>query len=78
MTSIEVGQEQALGHRDHEQSGRASRNFARLGGSASLEDIGGAAPFEVLTGRFDVSDNNPSDVIASEWQWMLKDAERAD
>lgn len=31
-----------------------------------------------LTGRFEVPDNNPADVIASEWQWLLKDADRAD
>jgi uncharacterized protein DUF6193 len=45
---------------------------------ASLDEIGRAAPFAVLTGRFEVPDNNPVDVIASEWQWMLKDADRAD
>jgi hypothetical protein len=45
---------------------------------ASLDEIGQAAPFDLLTGRFEVPDNNPADVIASEWQWMLKDARDAD
>jgi hypothetical protein len=45
---------------------------------ASLDEIDQAAPFDVLTGRFEVPDNNPADVIASEWQWMLKDARNAD
>ncbi|RSM95297.1 hypothetical protein DMB42_50195 [Nonomuraea sp. WAC 01424] len=45
---------------------------------ASLEEIGQAALFDVLTGRFEVPDNNPVDIIASEWQWMLKDARDAD
>jgi len=44
---------------------------------ASLDEIGREAPFEVLTGRAEVPDDNPSDVIAAEWRWMLKDAERA-
>ncbi|MER6443742.1 DUF6193 family natural product biosynthesis protein [Streptomyces venezuelae] len=44
----------------------------------SLDEIGKAATFDLLTGRFEVPDNNPADVIASEWQWMLKDAEHAD
>ncbi|QYC41859.1 hypothetical protein Nocox_21265 [Nonomuraea coxensis DSM 45129] len=45
---------------------------------AGLDEIGQAAPFDVLTGRFEVPDNNPADIIASEWQWMLKDARDAD
>ncbi|MEV3986276.1 DUF6193 family natural product biosynthesis protein [Nonomuraea sp. NPDC049758] len=45
---------------------------------ASLEEIGQAALFDILTGRFEVPDNNPADIIASEWQWMLKDARDAD
>jgi hypothetical protein len=45
---------------------------------ASLDQIAEAAPFEVLTGRFEVPDNNHSDIIESEWQWMLKDARFAD
>jgi hypothetical protein len=45
---------------------------------ASLDEIAEAAPFDLLTGRFEVPDNNPADVIASEWQWLLKDARDAD
>ncbi|SEL32897.1 DUF6193 family natural product biosynthesis protein [Streptacidiphilus jiangxiensis] len=45
---------------------------------ASLEEIGQAATFDLLTGRFEVPDNNPADVIASEWQWLLKDADHAE
>ncbi|KAB2388655.1 DUF6193 family natural product biosynthesis protein [Actinomadura montaniterrae] len=41
---------------------------------AGLDEIGQAAPFDLLVGRFEVPDNNPADVIASEWQWHLKDA----
>ncbi|WP_420082142.1 hypothetical protein ACN6AT_34645 [Streptomyces sp. JL4002] len=37
---------------------------------AGLDDIGQAATFDLLTGRFEVPDNNPADVIASEWQWL--------
>ncbi|MEU9315042.1 DUF6193 family natural product biosynthesis protein [Streptomyces sp. NPDC048295] len=45
---------------------------------ASLDEIRQAATFDLLTGRFEVPDNNPADVIASEWQWLLKDADHAD
>lgn len=45
---------------------------------ASLDEIAQAASFEVTTGRFEVPDNNPTDVIAAEWQWLLKDAANAD
>lgn len=45
---------------------------------ASLDEIRQAATFDLLTGRFEVPDNNPADVIASEWQWLLKDADDAD
>ncbi|HEU5025488.1 MAG TPA: DUF6193 family natural product biosynthesis protein [Spirillospora sp.] len=45
---------------------------------AGLDEIGRAATFDLLTGRFEVPDNNPADVIASEWQWLLKDAGGAD
>ncbi|MEV7584701.1 DUF6193 family natural product biosynthesis protein [Streptomyces erythrochromogenes] len=45
---------------------------------AGLDDIRQAAAFDLLTGRFEVPDNNPADVIASEWQWLLKDADDAD
>ncbi|MFE3761032.1 DUF6193 family natural product biosynthesis protein [Streptomyces sp. NPDC059104] len=45
---------------------------------ASLDEIRQAATFDLLTGRFEVPDNNPADVIASEWQWLLKDADAAD
>ncbi|MEV7508491.1 DUF6193 family natural product biosynthesis protein [Streptomyces sp. NPDC089922] len=45
---------------------------------AGLDDIGQAATFDLLTGRCEVPDNNPADVIASEWQWLLKDAADAD
>ncbi|MFD1938749.1 DUF6193 family natural product biosynthesis protein [Nonomuraea mangrovi] len=45
---------------------------------ASLDEIAEAAPFKVVTGRFEVPDNNPAAVIASEWQWLLKDAREAD
>ncbi|MFG2907739.1 DUF6193 family natural product biosynthesis protein [Kitasatospora sp. NPDC048286] len=45
---------------------------------ASLDEIGQAATFDLLTGRFEVPDHNPADVIASEWQWLLKDADHAD
>ncbi|WP_433469810.1 DUF6193 family natural product biosynthesis protein [Spirillospora sp. CA-128828] len=41
---------------------------------ASLDEIGQAAPLDVLTERFEVPNNNLSDVIESEWQWMLKEA----
>lgn len=41
---------------------------------AGLDEIGRAASFDLLTGRFEVPDNNPADVIASEWQWLLKGA----
>ncbi|MFC4906871.1 DUF6193 family natural product biosynthesis protein [Actinomadura gamaensis] len=41
---------------------------------APLEQIGQAASFDLLTGRFEVPDNNPTDVTASEWQWMRKEA----
>ncbi|MFD4915269.1 DUF6193 family natural product biosynthesis protein [Streptomyces virginiae] len=43
-----------------------------------LDEIRQAATFDVLTGRFEVPDNNPADVIASEWQWLLKGADDAD
>ena len=45
---------------------------------ASLDEIAQTATFDVLTGRFEVPDNNPTDIIASEWQWLLKDARNAD
>lgn len=45
---------------------------------AGLDEIRRTATFDLLTGRFEVPDNNPADVIASEWQWLLKDADRAD
>ncbi|MEV6163284.1 DUF6193 family natural product biosynthesis protein [Streptomyces sp. NPDC052052] len=45
---------------------------------ASLDEIRQAATFDLLTGRFEVPDNNPVDVIASEWQWLLKDADHTD
>jgi Family of unknown function (DUF6193) len=45
---------------------------------ASLDDIAQAAPFDVLTGRLEVPDGNPADVIAAEWQYLLKDAQQAD
>ncbi|THA80302.1 DUF6193 family natural product biosynthesis protein [Streptomyces sp. A0592] len=45
---------------------------------ASLDEIRQAATFDPLTGRFEVPDNNPAGVIASEWQWLLKDADDAD
>jgi hypothetical protein len=45
---------------------------------ASLDEIAQAAPFDVLTGRFEVPDGNPADVIAAEWQYMLKDAQQSD
>ncbi len=45
---------------------------------ASLDEISKTATFDLLTGRFEVPDNNPADVIASEWQCLLKDAGDAD
>ncbi|MFC4071920.1 DUF6193 family natural product biosynthesis protein [Actinoplanes subglobosus] len=45
---------------------------------ASLGEIAQAAPFDVLTGRFEVPDGNPADVIAAEWQYTLKDAQQSD
>nr|WTA23885.1 DUF6193 family natural product biosynthesis protein [Streptomyces sp. NBC_00853] len=45
---------------------------------ANLDEIRHAATFDLLTGRFEVPDNNPVDVIASEWQWLLTDADGAD
>ncbi|HCT76211.1 MAG TPA: hypothetical protein DGG94_04100 [Micromonosporaceae bacterium] len=43
-----------------------------------LNEIEQSANFELLTGRFDVPDGNLDDVITSEWQYMLKDAENSD
>lgn len=43
-----------------------------------LSGLGQAARFELLTGRFEVPDGNPADVIASQWQYMLKDAQHTD
>ena len=45
---------------------------------ATLDEIDRAAGFDVLTGRFEVPDGNAADVIASEWQYMLKEARQAD
>lgn len=45
---------------------------------ASLDEIGQTASFDLLTGRFEVPDKNSAGVIASEWQWLLKDAVDAD
>ncbi|MGW3324258.1 DUF6193 family natural product biosynthesis protein [Streptomyces virginiae] len=45
---------------------------------AGLDEIRQAATFDLLTGRFEVPDKNPADVITSEWQWLLKDADRTD
>ncbi|MGN9789086.1 DUF6193 family natural product biosynthesis protein [Nonomuraea sp. ZG12] len=45
---------------------------------ASLDEIDQAAPFDLLTGRFEVPDKNPAAIIASEWQYLLKDARDAD
>lgn len=45
---------------------------------ASLDEIARAAPFDVLTGRFEVPDNNPADVIEAEWGYLRKDALEAD
>lgn len=45
---------------------------------AGLDEISRAARFDVLTGRFEVPDNNPADLIASEWQWKLTDARNTD
>ncbi|WP_131738946.1 DUF6193 family natural product biosynthesis protein [Actinomadura roseirufa] len=44
---------------------------------AGLDEIGQAAPFELLTGRFEVPDDNVADLIASEWQCLLKEAANA-
>ncbi|MEU8122397.1 DUF6193 family natural product biosynthesis protein [Spirillospora sp. NPDC049024] len=43
-----------------------------------LDQIGRAAPFDVLTGRFEVPDGNAADVIESEWRWMLEEARKAE
>ncbi|MDF2706818.1 MAG: hypothetical protein K0R62_2470 [Nonomuraea muscovyensis] len=45
---------------------------------AGLDEIGQGASFDLLTGRFEVPDKNSVGVIASEWQWLLKDAVDAD
>ncbi|MET9692960.1 DUF6193 family natural product biosynthesis protein [Streptomyces sp. NPDC006514] len=45
---------------------------------AGLDEIRRAATFDFLTGRFEVPDKNPADVITSEWQWLLKHADGAD
>ncbi|MFI8448873.1 DUF6193 family natural product biosynthesis protein [Streptomyces erythrochromogenes] len=45
---------------------------------ASLDEIGQAAAFDLRTGRFEVPDNNPADVIAAEWRGLLKDADDSD
>jgi len=45
---------------------------------ASLGEIAEVAPFDVLTGRFEVPDGNPADVIAAQWQYKLKEARQAD
>ncbi|MEU4163460.1 DUF6193 family natural product biosynthesis protein [Actinoplanes sp. NPDC026670] len=44
---------------------------------ASLNDIGRAAPFDLLTGRFEIPCGDPADIIAAEWQWLLKDARQS-
>ncbi|MFC5183593.1 DUF6193 family natural product biosynthesis protein [Actinomadura harenae] len=54
---------------------RVIRDWAE---GAGLDEIGQAAPFDLLTGRFEVADKNPVGVIASEWQWLLKGAVDAD
>ncbi|MEU5879392.1 DUF6193 family natural product biosynthesis protein [Spirillospora sp. NPDC047279] len=41
---------------------------------SGLGEIERAVPFEILTGRDEVPDDDPADVIAAEWRWMLKDA----
>src|SRR5258708_32266604 len=45
---------------------------------ATLNKIDQVASFDLLTGRFEVPDGNPADVIAAEWQYMLKDAQQSD
>ncbi|WP_053712919.1 DUF6193 family natural product biosynthesis protein [Streptomyces sp. XY413] len=40
----------------------------------ALEDIRGAAPFVHLTGRFEVTDNDPVRLTESEWQGMRQEA----
>lgn len=43
-----------------------------------LDEIAQVVDFDVLTGRFEVPDGNPADVIAAEWQYLLKDAQESD
>jgi hypothetical protein len=45
---------------------------------AALNDIADAASFDLLTGRLEVPDGNLPGVIAAEWQYKLKDAEKSD
>lgn len=45
---------------------------------AGLDEIGRTAPFELLTGRLEVPDNNLADVIESEWRYLLKEARDLD
>ncbi|GAA4556645.1 DUF6193 family natural product biosynthesis protein [Planotetraspora kaengkrachanensis] len=40
-----------------------------------LPEIRKAAPFVELTGRYETPDDSPAHVVASEWQYMLKDAQ---
>lgn len=45
---------------------------------ASLEVIAATARFDVLSGRPEVVDGTAADVIAAEWEWLLKQARDAD
>ncbi|MER7406855.1 DUF6193 family natural product biosynthesis protein [Streptomyces sp. NPDC000070] len=42
---------------------------------AALQDIGRAAPFVRLTGRFEVPDHDPARLTESEWQGMRQEAD---
>jgi hypothetical protein len=43
-----------------------------------LTDIQQVAPFVELTGRFEVPDQNPDQVVVSEWQYLRKGAQDSD
>lgn len=47
-------------------------------GGAALAEIRAAAPFVHLSGRFEVADNDPAQLTASEWQHIRTEASEAD
>ncbi|WP_157433203.1 DUF6193 family natural product biosynthesis protein [Actinomadura rifamycini] len=45
---------------------------------AGLNEIANGVPIDILTGRGEVPDGNLPDVIAAEWQFMLKESRQID